>query len=278
MYAEASSDYLLIEKALHYLAENYQDQPDLAKAAEYVGLSDYHFQRVFTRWAGISPKKFVQFLTIQHAKQVLAESKSLLEATFDTGLSSPGRLHDLFVTHEAITPGEYKQMGEGLRIKYGFQPTPFGESLLAMTDRGICHLSFVQSNGRQQALQTLSQQWSKANIVEDVAATRPYQQQIFNQNKTKKPLHLHIKGTNFQIRVWSALMQIPAGALVSYGTLAHLAGKPQAARAVGTAVGHNPIAYLIPCHRVIRQLGEFGSYHWGATRKKAIIGWEAAAR
>lgn len=276
MYAEASADYYLIEKALKYLEVNYQTQPDLAVIANHVGLSEYHFQRVFTRWAGISPKRFVQYLTLQHAKKTLDESKSLLDATFAAGLSSPGRLHDLFVTHEAVTPGEYKQKGRGLQIQYGFHPTQFGESLLAVSDRGICHLSFVNGHGRTQALTTLKEQWSNAELVENAEATRPYQNQIFNQEKTSKPLHLHLKGTNFQIQVWSALLQVPAGALVSYGTLAELAGKPDAARAVGTAVGHNPIAYLIPCHRVIRQMGQFGSYHWGAARKKAMIGWEAA--
>lgn len=276
MYAEASADYYLIEKALKYLEENYQTQPDLAAIANHVGLSEFHFQRVFTRWAGISPKKFVQYLTLQHAKKVLDESKSLLEATFEAGLSSPGRLHDLFVTHEAVTPGEYKQKGRGLQIQYGFHPTQFGNSLLAISDRGICHLSFVNHHGRTQALTAMQKQWPQAELAEDAEATRPYQNQIFNQEKTGKPLPLHLKGTNFQIQVWSALLQVPAGALVAYGTLAELAGKPEAARAVGTAVGHNPIAYLIPCHRVIRQMGHFGSYHWGAARKRAMIGWEAA--
>lgn len=276
MYADASTDYLLIEKAIEYLEENYQTQPDLAAIAEHVGLSEYHFQRVFTRWAGISPKKFVQYLTLQHAKQVLDESKSVLEATYDAGLSSPGRLHDLFITHEAITPGEYKQKGNGLQIKYSFQPTPFGESLLAITERGICHLSFVNGHGRERAIQEVANQWPNAELKEDTEATRPYQQQIFSQEKVDKPLHVHLKGTNFQVRVWSALLQVPQGSLVSYGTLATMIGKPKASRAVGTAVGHNPIAYLIPCHRVIRQMGQFGSYHWGATRKKAMIGWEAA--
>jgi len=276
MYAEASADYYLIEKALKYLEENYLTQPDLAAIANHVGLSEYHFQRVFTRWAGISPKKFVQYLTLQHAKKILDESKSLLDATFAAGLSSPGRLHDLFVSHEAVTPGEYKKKGSGLQIQYGFHPTQFGESLIAISDRGICHLSFVNGHGRTQALTALIEQWPNAQLVEDLEATRPYHNQIFNQEKTSKPLHLHLKGTNFQIQVWSALLQVPAGALVSYGMLAELAGKPDAARAVGTAVGHNPIAYLIPCHRVIRQMGQFGSYHWGAARKKAMIGWEAA--
>lgn len=276
MFAQASADYACIEKAIEYLAENYQSQPDLAQVAQYVGLSEYHFQRLFTRWAGISPKRFVQFLTIQHAKQVLDESKTVLDATYETGLSSPGRLHDLFVTHEAMTPGEYKQKGEGLTIRYGFHPTPFGDCLLAVTERGICGLSFVTADGRAQALDNLALDWPQAELIADEEQTRPFSQRIFSPTDEPSPLKLFLKGTNFQIRVWLALLHIPPGALASYGMVARLAHDPKAVRAVGTAVGHNPIAYLIPCHRVIQQAGHFGSYHWGSSRKKAMIGWEAA--
>jgi AraC family transcriptional regulator of adaptative response/methylated-DNA-[protein]-cysteine methyltransferase len=275
MFAEASADYASIEKAIHYLEENYQSQPTLAEIAAHVGLSEYHFQRLFTRWAGISPKRFGQYLTMQHAKRVLDESQSVLEAAYAAGLSGPGRLHDLFITHEAITPGEYKSKGEGLTIRYGIHPTPFGETLLAITERGICGLSFV-SGKQAQAVDELGRGWPRADLVEDEDGTRPYLSRIFSPSTNGTPLPVYLKGTNFQIQVWTALLRIPPGALVSYGTLAKLSGQDNAARAVGTAVGHNPIAYLIPCHRVIHQAGDFGTYHWGAARKKAMIGWEAA--
>ncbi len=276
MFAEASADYACIEQAIHYLEKHYQTQPTLAEIAAHVGLSDYHFQRLFTRWAGISPKRFVQYLTMQHAKQVLAASQSVLEAAYASGLSSPGRLHDLFVTHEAITPGEYKSRGDGLTICYGIHPTPFGQTLLAVTERGICGLSFVPGGSEKQAVAELARAWPQAALVADNAGTEPTLARIFSPSEQNRPLPLYLKGTNFQIQVWTALLRVPSGALVSYGTLAKMAGQSKAARAVGTAVGHNPIAYLIPCHRVIRQAGEFGDYHWGSARKKAIIGWEAA--
>jgi AraC family transcriptional regulator of adaptative response/methylated-DNA-[protein]-cysteine methyltransferase len=276
MYAEAMTDYQLIEKAIHYLEENYQHQPALADVAASVGLSEYHFQRLFSRWAGISPKRFVQYLTIQHAKQVLDESQNLLEAAFASGLSGPGRLHDLFVTHEAVTPGEYKARGAGLTIRYGFHPTLFGEALLAETERGICGLSFVSGNGRAAAFEALSHAWPQARLVEDMVGTETAVTQIFSPDERQTPLPIYLKGTNFQIQVWMALLRVPLGALVTYSTLAQAAGQEKAVRAVGTAVGHNPIAYLIPCHRVIQKSGHFGNYHWGSTRKKALIGWEAA--
>ncbi|MCL4266812.1 MAG: methylated-DNA--[protein]-cysteine S-methyltransferase [Anaerolineae bacterium] len=280
MFAQASTDYALVEKAIHYLEENYQNQPALADIAAHVGLSEYHFQRLFSRWAGISPKRFGQYLTMQHAKQVLAESQNILEAAFATGLSGPGRLHDLFVTHEAVTPGEYKARGAGLTIRYGFHPTPFGEALLAETERGICGLSFVTGglpgNGRAAAYADLAHAWPQAMLVEDEGGTQTAVTQIFSPADRQAPLPLYLKGTNFQIQVWMALLRVPTGALVTYGTLARAAGQDKAVRAVGTAVGHNPIAYLIPCHRVIQKSGNLGGYHWGATRKKALIGWEAA--
>lgn len=276
MFAQASTDYALVEKAIHYLEENYQNQPALADIAAHVGLSEYHFQRLFSRWAGISPKRFGQYLTMQHAKQVLAESQNVLEAAYATGLSGPGRLHDLFVTHEAVTPGEYKARGAGLTIRYGFHPTPFGEALLAETERGICGLSFVTGNGRAAAFKDLADTWPQAVLVEDEGGTATAVTQIFSPADRQAPLPLYLKGTNFQIQVWMALLRVPAGALVTYSTLARAAGQDKAVRAVGTAVGHNPIAYLIPCHRVIQKSGNLGNYHWGATRKKALIGWEAA--
>lgn len=276
MFLKASTDYDLVEKAIHYLEENYQNQPALADVAAHVGLSEFHFQRLFSRWAGISPKRFGQYLTMQHAKQVLAESENVLEAAYAAGLSGPGRLHDLFVTHEAVTPGEYKTRGAGLTIRYGFQATPFGEALLAETERGICGLSFITGNGRAAAYADLAHAWPQATLVEDEAGTATAVNQIFSPADRQAPLPVYLKGTNFQIQVWMALLRVPPGALVTYSTLARATGQEKAARAVGTAVGHNPIAYLIPCHRVIQKSGNLGGYHWGLTRKKALIGWEAA--
>ncbi len=275
---QEQTDYERVAEAIRYLETHVREQPDLKAVADHVGLSEYHFQRLFSRWAGISPKRFLQFLTVQHAKQLLAESNSVLDTTYETGLSSPGRLHDLFVTLEAMTPGEYKQQGAGLTIHYGFHTSPFGEFLLAITERGICNLLFVQDHQRQLALHDLAETWPQADLQENTAVSHPIATRIFQPSALKQqpPLKLLVKGTNFQVQVWQALLQVQAGTAVSYGTLAQLAGTPKAVRAVGTAVGHNPIAYLIPCHRVIRSVGGFGNYRWGATRKKAILGWEAA--
>ncbi len=276
--AELSADYGRIEAAIHFLEENFQEQPSLAEVAAHVGLSEYHFQRLFSRWAGTSPKRFLQFLTVQHAKKLLAASQSILDTAYESGLSSPSRLHDLFVTHEAITPGEYKQKGAGLTIQYGFHDSPFGECLIALTERGICGLHFVADDDREAALAALKAGWPEAEFVADDEATRPYVDPIFNLTKAEEQpsLPLYLKGTNFQIQVWQALLKIPAGTAVTYGTIAQMIGNPKASRAVGGAVGSNPIGYLIPCHRVIRQAGGLGNYRWGTSRKKAILGWEAA--
>jgi AraC family transcriptional regulator of adaptative response/methylated-DNA-[protein]-cysteine methyltransferase len=277
-YAELSADYGRIEAAKHYLEENFKAQPTLDEIDSHVGLSEYHFQRLFSRWAGTSPKRFLQFLTIQHAKQLLAESQSILDATYEAGLSSPSRLHDLFVTHEAITPGEFKQKGAGLTIQYGFHDSPFGECLIALTERGICGLQFVADEDREATLDELKASWPQAEFIEDAEATRPYVDPIFNLSGAEEQpsLPLYLKGTNFQIQVWQALLKIPMGTAVSYGTVAQMIGSPKASRAVGSAAGSNPIAYLIPCHRVIQQAGKLGNYRWGSSRKKAILGWEAA--
>lgn len=280
MYSDTTSDYARIEKAIQFIERNFQDQPDLSTIANHLGLSDYHFQRLFTRWAGISPKRFLQYLTLNYAKELLATSHSLLETTYETGLSSPGRLHDLFITYEAITPGDFKRNGEGLAIAYGFHQTPFGECLLAVTKRGICNLMFVVEGEHQKAINAVAANWRGARLVEDAAQTRPYTDQLFAAAESaKRPsFHLLLKGTNFQVQVWQALLKIPVGTAVTYGDVAKLAGRETAVRAVGSAVSRNPIAYLIPCHRVIRQTGGFGEYRWGAPRKKAILGWEAAQR
>ena len=277
-YQQASDDYSRIEAALRYLEENYQAQPTLEEIAASVGLSEYHFQRLFTRWVGISPKRFLQFLTKEHAKELLEQSQDLLSVAFDTGLSGPGRLHDLFVACEAVTPGEYKRQGEGLEISYGFHPSPFGECMLALTGRGICGLAFVDQGGREELVRDLSRRWERANLQEDPRRTASHMQRIFSpsQNKTLDPLPLLLNGTNFQIKVWEALLHIPPARLVSYEEIAVALGMPSAARAVSRAVATNPIAFIIPCHRVIRKMGAFGGYRWGMPRKKAILGWEMA--
>jgi AraC family transcriptional regulator of adaptative response/methylated-DNA-[protein]-cysteine methyltransferase len=241
-------------------------------------LSEYHFQRLFTRWVGVSPKRFLQFLTKEHAKQVLESSASVLEATYQSGLSGPGRLHDLFVTCEAVTPGEYKSRGRGLQIAYGFHLSPFGDCLLAVTERGVCGLAFAEGGDRRKALADLRSRWRNADLQEDPKLTATWVERIFplRGDQLVPPLHLFLNGTNFQIKVWEALLRIPWGSLVSYEAIAVHLGAPKAARAVGQAVAVNPIAVVIPCHRVIHKMGVFGKYHWGAARKKAILGWEMA--
>ncbi len=274
------SDYVRIEKAITFLEDNYQEQPDLDRLASHLRLSPFHFQRLFRRWCGISPKRFLQFLTIQYAKGLLDESRSVLDATFESGLSSPGRLHDLFVSVEAVTPGQFKLRGAGLEISYGVHQSPFGECLIAVTERGICGLAFVGSGGKREALLDLSSRWPKARFFERPEISRPIFERVFprgGQDGDRK-VTLYLSGTNFQLKVWEALLRIPPGYLTSYEEVARLIGKDEAIRAVGNAVAANPISYIIPCHRVIRKVGLFGDYHWGAARKKAIIGYEAAMR
>jgi O-6-methylguanine DNA methyltransferase len=272
---QSSEDYLRIEQAITYLENNYKDQPSLEEVSANIGLSEYHFQRLFTRWAGVSPKRFLQFLTKEGAKDLLNRSENLLDTTHQVGLSSLGRLHDLFVTTEAVTPGEYKSRGEGVTIRYGIHLTPFGKCLIGLTDRGICHLGFVQSS-EGDAIDNLMADWKEARMIEDYRSTASLVEPIFDLrfNTRIKPLTLHLRGTNFQLKVWEALLTIPAGAVTTYEGIASRIGKPNAARAVGTAVGHNPIAVLIPCHRVIRKVGEFGNYRYGELRKKALLARE----
>ena len=271
-------DYARIEKAILFLEENYHRQPELREVAQSAHLSEFHFQRLFRRWAGISPKRFIQYLTLEHAKKLLGGSHSVLDATYDAGLSSPGRLHDLFVNIEAMTPGEFKAQGAGLRISYGFHPTPFGECLLSVTERGICGLGFVDEGGRAKTLRDLQTRWPEAQWEQHARLTEPYMRRIFGREtqNENRPITLLVHGTNFQVKVWEALLRIPMGTVVPYEDLAANVCSSQAARAVGTALGKNPIAFLIPCHRVIRKAGGIGGYHWGTARKKAILAWEAA--
>jgi AraC family transcriptional regulator of adaptative response/methylated-DNA-[protein]-cysteine methyltransferase len=269
--------YPIIEQALLFLGANARAHPSLAEVAASVGMSEFHFQRLFTRWAGVSPKRFLQFQTLEHAKRLLREQRSLLDVTYEAGLSSPGRLHDLFVSVDAVTPGEFKRGGLGLTIDYGMHDTPFGDCLIAVTDRGVCALGFL--GAESDAVDDLRDRWPNATLRESPAATEPYAAAIFGDEDARAgapPLRLHVRGTNFQLKVWEALLRIPAGRVSTYEEIAEAIGSPTATRAVGAAVGANPVAYLIPCHRVIRKTGAFGEYRWGAARKRAMLGWEAA--
>ena len=276
-FKQSSEDYLRIEQAILYLENHFKDQPNLDEVAANVGLSEFHFQRLFTRWAGVSPKRFLQFVTKESAKDLLDKSENLLDSTHQVGLSSLGRLHDLFVNTEAMSPGEYKSKGEGVTIRYGIHLTPFGKCLIGLTERGICHLGFVQGS-EGDAIDNLVSDWKEAKMIEDYRATAALVGPIVDLrfNTRIKPLTLHLRGTNFQLKVWEALLQIPAGSVSTYEGIASRIGNPNAVRAVGTAVGHNPIAVLIPCHRVIRKAGEFGKYRYGALRKKALLAFESA--
>ncbi len=273
-----SEDYHRIARAITFMRQNHLDQPDLVTVAQHIGLSEYHFQRMFTQWAGISPKRFLQYLTVEYAKSKIAETKSLLDLTSDIGLSSPGRLHDLFVNLEAMSPGEFKTGGCGLQIVYGIHDTPFGKALIATTSRGICNLRFFDGTDEQNAEQMLRNVWSNAEVICDREITQLLCDTIFDRGRfgDRKPIALLVKGTNFQVQVWRGLLRVPFAGITTYQTIAETIGNPTAARAVGNAVGNNPIAYLIPCHRVIRASGELGGYRWGLERKTVILSWEAS--
>jgi AraC family transcriptional regulator of adaptative response/methylated-DNA-[protein]-cysteine methyltransferase len=278
-----STDYDTIAAAIRYLEANFTQQPSLEDLAAHLHLSPYHLQRLFKRWAGISPKRFLQFLTADYARQLLDESHSVLDAAYASGLSGPGRLHDLFVSIDAVTPGEYKQKGAGLAIDYGFHHTPFGQCLIAITARGICALSFVEEDDRQAAIEALGRRWAGARLSERPALTQPLIDAIFpagdSPSQPAQPtLPLFLQGTNFQVKVWEALLAIPAGHALSYEDVAHAIGQPAGTQAVASAVAANQVAFLIPCHRVLRKSGAVGEYRWGHTRKQAMLGWEAAQR
>ncbi|MCP4136567.1 MAG: methylated-DNA--[protein]-cysteine S-methyltransferase [bacterium] len=266
-----TKDYYLIETAIKFIEVNKLRQPDLKEIADEVGLSEFHFQKLFKRWAGISPKRFLQFLTAEHARSLLAQSQTILDTAANVGLSGGGRLHDLTISMYAMTPGEIRALGTGLTIHYGYHPTPFGFSFIALTNRRICDFYFV--NSPEEGPPLLRAEWPGAVLLRDQDKTGPVIQQIFSGSGK---FTLHIKGSNFQVRVWEALLRIPSGALRTYGDLAKDIGSPNASRAVGNAVGSNPVSFLIPCHRVIRNSGVFGNYRWGPLRKKALHAWEAA--
>jgi len=270
-------NYEKIARAIEYLMENVKSQPTLFEVADEVNTSQFHFQRMFTEWAGVSPKKFLQYLTADYLKGKIKESNNLVELAESAGLSSQSRVYDLFTGIEAVTPQEFKSEGKGLNISYGFHPTPFGECFIAVTDRGICAMAFVDSTSRDAQLIMLAKKWYFAAIREDSAGTAPYISRIFQPaSGSLEKLPLLVQGTNFQLKVWEALLTIPQGAVTTYQQIAESIGNPKAVRAVGTAVGDNPIAYLIPCHRVIRKEGILGEYRWGSTRKKALVGLEAS--
>ena len=273
---EQNINYQRIEQAIQFLSKNINHQPDLDDVARQVHLSPFHFQRIFTEWAGISPKKFLQFLTTEYLKTKLSETANVLEAANIVGLSSQSRVYDLFVTLEAVTPQEFKTSGEGIKIEYGIHETPLGTCLLATTQRGICSLTFINNDDKQAALEELKNKWKNAQFIENQENTEGVVAQIFDAHTPNRKFNLLIKGTNFQIKVWQALLKIPSGSVASYQTIAKAIDNPKAVQAVGSAIGANPIGYLIPCHRVIRKEGQIGEYHWGNARKQAIIGKEMA--
>jgi len=269
------TDFERIEKAILFIKEHFKDQPGLDEVAKHVFLSPYHFQRLFKDWAGVSPKKFLQYISIQHAKALLKNQASLADASFETGLSGTSRLHDLFVTIEGMTPGDYKNGGETLAIHYSFGETPFGDVLLASTQKGICHIAFTL--GVNNALQELKQRFPNAAFEQKTDNLQQSALDVFRGSKyNPDKIKLHLKASPFQLKVWQALLRIPQGSLSTYSSIAQAIQSPKAQRAVGTAIATNPVAYLIPCHRVIRSTGIIGDYHWGTGRKKAIIAWESA--
>jgi AraC family transcriptional regulator of adaptative response/methylated-DNA-[protein]-cysteine methyltransferase len=275
------NDYERVATVIRFLDRHHTDQPDLNELAAAAGLSPFHFHRLFSAWAGITPKDFLQCLTLEHVKQLLRDGDNVFDAALNAGLSGPGRLHDLCVTLEAASPGEMKNGGAGMQIDYGFAETAFGEALIAETGRGICHLSFVQEQGRDAVRDLLADQWPHARLDRTDQRATELSNKIFvrpPQNERRANLRAFVRGTPFQLRVWRALLNVPSGSLTTYGRLAEAIGQSQAARAVGSAVGANPISFVIPCHRVIRETGALGNYGGGRIRKRAILGWELASR
>jgi AraC family transcriptional regulator of adaptative response/methylated-DNA-[protein]-cysteine methyltransferase len=269
-------NYDRIANAIHFINDNFKEQPSLDEIAEYVSLSPFHFQRMFKEWAGVSPKKFLQYTSIEHAKKVLEQdSSTLFDATLETGLSGTGRLHDLFIRIEGMTPGEYKNGGANLAINYSFATSPFGKICIGSTGKGICHLTFITSE--EEGLTDLKQRFPNAVYRYGADKAQVNALKIFSRDwDTSSRIKLHLKGTDFQIKVWESLLKIPQGNLTTYGAVAGALQSPGASRAVGSAIGRNPVAFLIPCHRVIRATGNIGEYHWGSSRKTAMLGWEAA--
>lgn len=269
-------NYKRIAEAIEYIKSNFKEQPNLDEIAEKVHLSPFHFQRLFSEWAGTTPKKFLQYISIEHAKKILTDKQAtLFDAAFETGLSGTGRLHDLFVNIEGMTPAEYKNGGKNLVIHYSFAESPFGKLIVASTAKGVCYMAFDEDEAR--AFTGLKQKFPNAQFQQTPDEMQQHALSIFQYDWSKlSHVKLHLKGTDFQMKVWEALLKIPMGQLAAYGTIAEQIGNPNASRAVGTAIGSNPVAFLIPCHRVIQSSGNIGGYMWGHTRKTAIIGWESA--
>lgn len=274
---DAARDYQVVRETLERITETWRDQPQLDDLARQVGLQPIQLQRVFSRWAGLTPKQFVQAITLDHARALLRDAASILDTSYEVGLSGPARLHDLFVTHEAMTPGDYRGRGAGVAIRYGFHPCPFGQVLLMITERGLAGLAFADPGEETSAFEDMSSRWPAASFVADQEATLPYAVRVFDPSAwaSDTPLNVVFIGTDFEIRVWQTLLKIPMGRATTYSDIARSLGKPSAARAVGTAVGRNPISFVVPCHRVLGRTGGLCGYHWGLTRKRAILGWEA---
>ncbi|KIQ03120.1 6-O-methylguanine DNA methyltransferase [Agrobacterium tumefaciens] len=271
------SDYETVRRVIEVLTLDYRDQPSLETIAAKLEQSPTQLQKTFTRWAGLSPKAFLQAVTIDHAKRLLREeSLPLLETALEVGMSGPGRLHDLFVTHEAMSPGEWKAKGAGLQIRYGFHPSPFGLALVMITDRGLAGCAFADPGEEQACFEDMSRRWPNADYLEDTVATAPYAARIFDPQRwsSEQPLRVVLLGTDFQVRVWKSLLKIPLGKAVTYSHVAHDIGQPKASRAVGAAIGANPISFVVPCHRAVGKSGALTGYHWGVTRKRAMLGWE----
>ena len=271
---QAEADYKRVESAIHYIGKHQTNQPSLEEVARHVHMSPYHFQRLFTSWAGISPKKFLQYLTLRYAKDQLRDDLSPEEIAYEAGLSGTGRLHDLFINMEGMTPGQYKKSGKGITINYGFHLSPFGKYILATTsEQRICGLEFTEDE--KEAVDSLRQHWNESKLEHNPRFTSPLADELFSQGP-ETPLKLLVKGTPFQLKVWEALLKIPFGELVSYQSVSRHVQNPQGLQATGAAIGKNPVAFLIPCHRVVRKTGEINGYRWGLDRKSAMIGWEAA--
>jgi len=273
-----ASDYEIVKRAVAYTTENYREQPEVDAIAHAAGTDPRRLNELFRRWCGLSPNVFLQSVTLDNARKILRESPNILDASYELGLSGPGRLHDLFVTHESMSPGEWKTGGEGLTVYYGFHPSPFGSALIMATDRGLCGLAFADGGGERAALDDMKSRWPNARYAEDSARTVPYAQRIFDSGKWKAdtPLRVVLIGTDFEVRVWETLLRIPMGRATTYSDIARKLERPKAARAVGAAVGKNPISFVVPCHRVVGKSGALTGYHWGLTRKRAMLGWEAA--
>jgi AraC family transcriptional regulator, regulatory protein of adaptative response / methylated-DNA-[protein]-cysteine methyltransferase len=275
--AAAADDYDVVRRAIGHIRGHWRQQPEIDAIAEAAGVTATELHHLFRRWAGLTPKAFLQALTLDGARQLLRDSASVLDATYEVGLSGPGRLHDLFVTHEAMSPGEWKSGGEGLTVRFGFHPSPFGQALVMATERGLAGLAFADAGGEAATLADMKRRWPKANYVADTARTAPIAQRIFDPSQWQhdQPLRVVLIGTDWEVRVWQALLKIPMGRLATYSGIAGKVCTPAAARAVGAAVGKNPIAFVVPCHRVIGKAGDLTGYHWGITRKRAMLGWEA---